>query len=149
MQVVTVELTKMVELKNHDSLIQPAACGQDIYGLDLIELYVGKNNKITNVSFMKKLKILDASCDCGIDQHGIDGLDLIELDVNDNKKIINVSFMKNLKILHAAFRCGIDQNGIDGFDLIELNIEFNTKITNISFMRNLKKLYHVNSGISG
>jgi hypothetical protein len=60
----------MVELENHDSLIQPAACEQGINGLDLVELYVGDNKKITNVSFMRGLKILGASGKCGIDQNG-------------------------------------------------------------------------------
>jgi hypothetical protein len=60
----------MVELENHDSLIQPAACGQGIIGLDLIELDVSWNKKITNVSFMKNLKKLYADGNCGIDQNG-------------------------------------------------------------------------------
>jgi hypothetical protein len=60
----------MVELENHDSLIQPAACGQGIIGLNLIELEVDYNEKITDVSFMKNFKILRARGDCGIDQNG-------------------------------------------------------------------------------
>jgi hypothetical protein len=60
----------MVELENHDSLIQPAACGQGINGLDLISLGVSDNEKIINVSFMKKLKTLYAGGECGIDQNG-------------------------------------------------------------------------------
>jgi hypothetical protein len=147
----------MVELENHDSLIQPAACGQGIDELDLIELFVNGNKKITNVSFMKKLKILNASYDCGIDQNGriresrfsnstcrlrqgINGLDLIELFVNGNNKITNVSFMKKLKILNASHDCGIDQNDIDGLDLIELFVNDNKKITNVNFMKKLKIL---------
>jgi hypothetical protein len=54
-----VELIKMVELENHDSLIQPAACEQGIDGLDLVELNVEYNGKITNFSLMKNLKILN------------------------------------------------------------------------------------------
>jgi hypothetical protein len=38
-----VELTRMVELENHDSLIQPAACGQGIDGLDSVDLNVNNN----------------------------------------------------------------------------------------------------------
>jgi hypothetical protein len=49
-------LADEVELKNHDYLIQPAASGQSIKGLDLIVLDVGGNKTITNVSFMKNLK---------------------------------------------------------------------------------------------
>jgi flagellin-specific chaperone FliS len=138
MLVVLVELIKMVELENRDSLIQPAACGQGINGLNLTELYAFDNITITNVSFMKNLKILDACYTCGIDQLGIDGLDLNEFMAKGNEKIKNVSFMKNLKILHADSNCGIDQEGIDGLDLFKLYVYGNNKITNISFMKNLK-----------
>ena len=34
--------------------------------LDLVRLHVHGNPKITNVSFMKNLKILDARWNCGI-----------------------------------------------------------------------------------
>jgi hypothetical protein len=78
---------------------------------NVITLDVYNYDKITDVSFMKNLKILIASHRCGIDQHGIDGLDLIELNISGNEKIINVSFMKNLKKLDASYNCGIDQNG--------------------------------------
>ena len=43
-------------------------CGIDndgIKGLNLIELYVSNNPKITNVNWMKKIQKLDASGDCG------------------------------------------------------------------------------------
>jgi hypothetical protein len=43
-----VELIRMVELENHDSLIQPAAYGQGIYGLNLVELEAFYNTKISN-----------------------------------------------------------------------------------------------------
>ena len=69
-----------------------------INGLDLYVLHVYDNNKITNIAFMKNLKVLTASSTCGIDQNGIEGLDLIELDTRNNNKITDVSFMKNLKI---------------------------------------------------
>jgi hypothetical protein len=140
MQVINVVLIRMAELENHDSLIQPAACGQGINGLDLIELNVCDNKKIISISFMKNLKVLNASYDCGINQNGIDGLELVELNVDSNFTIENVSFMKTLKILNAESECGIDQNGIAGLDLIELFVTENEKITNVSFMKNLKKL---------
>jgi hypothetical protein len=135
MLLINVVLIKMVELENHDSLIQPAACGQGIDGLDLIELYAGNNKKITNVSFMKNLKKLYASSNCGIDQHGINGLDLIELSASNNNKITNVSFMKNLKKLYADSNCGINQHGIDGLNLIKLYASNNNKITNVSLIK--------------
>src|SRR5438309_1323301 len=66
-----------------------------------------KITDLTNLSFMKNLKILNAGGYCEIDQNGIDGLDLIELDVGYNLRIANVSFMKNLKKLSAnGYDCG-------------------------------------------
>ena len=52
---------------------------------------------------MKKLKILNASNYCGIDQQGIDGLNLVELIASNNHKIkndrnrfpISIIFQKN------------------------------------------------------
>jgi hypothetical protein len=98
------------------------------------------NKNVTDVSFMKTLKFLDASGCCGIDQNGIVGLNLVELRVANNNEIINVTFMKKLKILDASGRCGIDQNGINGLDLIKLYVNDNSKIINVSFMKKLKIL---------
>ena len=56
------------------------------------------NSKITDVSFMKNLKVLYANDNSAIDQDGIKGLDLIELNASYNNKITDVSFMKNLKV---------------------------------------------------
>ena len=74
----------------------------NILGLSIFK-YVTKlkcNNKITNVSFMRNLKKLDAYGNYSIDQNGIKGLDLVELDVGNNPKITNVLFMKNLKVYY-------------------------------------------------
>jgi hypothetical protein len=91
-----VELIKKVDLENHDSLNQPATCGQGIDSFDLAELYANGNDRVTNFSFMKNLNILDATDVCGIDQNGISGLDLHELNFYQNHKIKHVSFMKKL-----------------------------------------------------
>ena len=53
----------------------------------VIYLNANCNSKITNVSHMKFLQILNASFNCGIDQKGIEGLNLIELKARDNSKI--------------------------------------------------------------
>jgi hypothetical protein len=106
---------------------------------NVMTLNTSDNKNIINISFMKKLKNLYASGQCGIDQNGINELDLIKLNVSNNIKITNVSFMKKLKILYASGQCGINQNGINGLDLIELHVDHNEKITNVSFMKNLKK----------
>jgi hypothetical protein len=42
----------------------------NICGLNLVNLNVDDNKKITNVSFMKSLKILNAQGVCGIDHNG-------------------------------------------------------------------------------
>jgi len=66
-------------------------CGinqKGIEGLNLIKLYARNNSKITNVSYMKSLQILDASSSiCGINQKGIEGLNLIQLYAHGNSKI--------------------------------------------------------------
>ena len=51
------------------------------------KLHASNNSKITNVSFMKNLKIISASGSCGIDQNGIAGLDLVELHAVGNQYI--------------------------------------------------------------
>jgi hypothetical protein len=106
----------------------------------VVQLNAKNNFSITNVSWMRSLKFLDASFNCGIDDTGITDLDLIELNANSNPKITNVSWMCNLKKLYAFSGCGIDDAGIAGLDLTELDAHFNPKITNVSFMRNLKML---------
>ena len=106
----------------------------------VIELNVGNNNKITNVSFMTSLKKLNAWVNCEIGQKSIIGLNKFKLVAGYNNKITNVSFMASLKILNAWGDCGIGQNGIIGLNLVELDVGGNNKITNVSFMTSLKKL---------
>ena len=69
----------------------------NIRNLNLVELCVGSNKKIHNVSFMTSLKKLMAWDFSSIDQNGIKGLDIIELNTDGNDKIYNVSFMTSLK----------------------------------------------------
>ena len=114
-------------------------------------------HKIYNVSFLRNLKILDASCHpnhrqiCRIDQDGIQGLDLVCLDASFNNRITDVSFMTNLKALYVCSECDynlgdqfffsdIDQNGIRGLDLEVFYANDNKKIIDVSFMKNLKHL---------
>ena len=87
------------------------------------------NEKINDVSFMTKLKKLDAPDYCGIGQNGIRGLDLVEINAAFNSKITDVSFMTNLKKLNAWGVCGINQYGIRELNLGELNASNNSKIT--------------------
>lgn len=69
---------------------------------------------------MSKLKFLDASGTCGINDNGILGLNLKKLYVGNNPNITNVSRMTNLKILRANGNCGINNKGILGLNLEEL-----------------------------
>ena len=56
--------------------------------------------KIKNVNHLTKLKILNCSWNCGIDQKGIKDLQLIEeLNANVNKKIKNINHLTKFKIL--------------------------------------------------
>ena len=53
------------------------------------------NDIITDISFMRNLKVLHAYGNCGINQNGINGLDLVKLYADDNKKITTKSFKKS------------------------------------------------------
>ena len=77
---------------------------KELRDLQLIEkLNANNNKKIKNVNHLSKLKILDCSYNCGIDQEGIKDLQLIEeLNANDNKKIKNVNHLTKLKILDCS-----------------------------------------------
>jgi hypothetical protein len=52
--------------------------------LDLVELSVGDNKKIKDVSFMINLKILYAVGSCGINLQSIKGLNIDILDTHGN-----------------------------------------------------------------
>ena len=124
-----------------ENLYQVCGIDQDgINGLDLINLDAENNYKITNVSFMKSLRFLNASGICGIDQAGIKDLDLIKLDAADNSKISDVSSMKNLSKLHVQKNSGVDQNGISGLNVIRLNATRNSKIFDVRHMKKLEIL---------
>jgi len=62
-------------------------------------LNASNNKNITNINHMTKLKELDASGGCGIDDKGISNLNLEKLDICNNHKITNVNHMSNLQEL--------------------------------------------------
>ena len=116
-----------------------------IIDLNLYELCAVDNKYITDVSFMKNLRKLNANgLFCGIDQNGIAGLDLTELNISDNTNITDISFMKNLHTLRVskslARLCEINQAGITGLNLWALSASNNPKIVDVSFMNNLHVL---------
>ncbi len=65
-------------------------CGLDNNGinqLNLVELYVGSNPKITNINHMTNLRKLVANGSSGMADNGINQLNLIELNSQYNPKI--------------------------------------------------------------
>jgi hypothetical protein len=77
---------KYLQLLNNDVLCQP------IFS-NVVKLDVTCNNNVTDISFMKNLKILCANFSM-IDQNSINGLDLIELEAIFNLKITHASLTK-------------------------------------------------------
>ena len=53
---------------------------------------------------MTKLKVLDASYNCGINDDGIRDLDLEKLIASGNDTITNVNHMTKLKVLVASYK---------------------------------------------
>ena len=79
-------------MKNLRILYARDDCGIDDHGVqqlvNLTELYVNDNSKITDVNHMKNLQILHAGSNCGINDHGIQQLvNLTELNSYKNGKI--------------------------------------------------------------
>jgi hypothetical protein len=80
------KVKKLKHIKLNDVILQQ----RKFYNLE--ELYASNNEKIKNVNHLIKLKILDCSYDCGIDQEGIKDLKLIEkLYALGNKKIQSIN----------------------------------------------------------
>ena len=88
---------------------------ESLIGLDLVELNVSSNPKITKINHLKNLKILDASCDSGINDESLIGLDLVELNICNNPKITKINHLKNLKILDASNNSGINDEQFNRF----------------------------------
>lgn len=102
----------------------------------VVELNAFNNSRITNVSYMRLLKKLNATGYCGICDAG---LDLDELNAHNNSKITDVSHVWSLKKLVArGYYCEIGDADIASLDLMELGASYNGKITNVSPMKSLK-----------
>ena len=63
----------------------------------LEKLNAWNNPKITKISYLKNLKILNASDNSGINDESLIGLDLVELNVNDNPKITKINSLEKFK----------------------------------------------------
>ena len=109
---------------------------QDIIEVDIFKNIISlpANEKINNVTFLKRLKILAARNNSGIDQTGIQSLDLIDLYIGSNNKITDVSFMKNLKKLYVWYSQSINQKSINGLDLVELDVTWCCNIFDVSYI---------------
>lgn len=117
--------------------------------LNLVELDVANNSDIKYVGHMTKLKILDASGNCGIKQDSIDKLNLRVLCADDNSRITRVSHME-LEELSIEGKSGVSQEEISKLtSLKKLNANSNPNVKKISHMSNLKILYAAgNCGIN-
>lgn len=95
----------------------------------------GHNQKIRNISFMKKLRILDLDTS-NINDDTIRGLDLQQLKIF-GKTQINIAMrnLKKLQLLHTYH----EQTDINGLDLAELSCT-NSLLNDFTHMKNLKKL---------
>ena len=133
-------LNKKLKIKKLNHLNVSDKVLQQEKFIDLEELNANHNKKIKNINHLTKLKILDCSWNCGIDQEGIKELQLIEeLNANNNEKIKNVNHLTKLKILDCSYNCGIDQEGINDLRFIEkLNTWYNNKIINVNHLTKLK-----------
>src|SRR6185503_2503142 len=69
---------------------------------DLEKLNARNNSKITTLNYMKKLKILDISDFCDVNDQGIQDLNLEELNASCNSKITTLRHMTKLKKLDIS-----------------------------------------------
>jgi len=116
-------------------------CGisdKSIESLNLEELYVNNNPKVSNIGHMTKLKVLSASSwFSNISDVSIANLNLEKLIATDNGIITSVSHMSNLKELYAEHS---NISDIKGINLRVLYIDNNENITDISHMTDLEVL---------
>ncbi len=131
-------LTKLKELDCSFTEIND----NNIKELNLEHLSANNCKNITNINHMSKLKILDVSGNCGVNDYGIKNLlNIVELNASENTKITNVNHMLKLKILDAIGNCGVNDYGIKNLlNVIKLNASSNTKITNVNHMLKLEIL---------
>jgi len=109
---------------------------------NLEKLDASNNHKITTVSHLAKLEILNAQYICGINDVGIiNCINLKSLNVSNNSKITNVNHLVKLEILDASGECEINDAGImQCINLKSLNISENTNIVNVNHLVKLEIL---------
>ena len=92
----------------------------------IVKLDARRNPNVTNVNHMKKIKVLDATFCCGIDD-GTKIINLEELHASRNAKITNVNHMTKLKELDVSFDYEINDNRIKHINLEKLYASNNQK----------------------
>lgn len=91
--------------------------------LNVVKLSAKYNNKITDVSHMSNLLILNAYSN-NISQKGISGLKLIKLNISSNIHIISVSHLTNLQVLYATGNsCALDRTTIQDLHIKNLRMK--------------------------
>lgn len=106
-----------------------------------------RNNKlITDLSYMHKLKTLDA-WDTNLDDESIRYINPTHLYIRGNYKIRNINHMTNLVTLEIS-ETEIENSGIKGINSKEIDMSHSTKITDLSHMTNLVKINARSTNIS-
>lgn len=105
------------------------------------------SDKIYDINFLTKLKILDISYDkCNITDFGIKNLNLEILIMRANYKIKDLNYMTNLVKLDIS-QTPFPQQGLINLNLHSLSICSNRYIFNLNHMTNLRVLYARSSSI--
>jgi len=116
--------------------------------MNLTELDIGPNTKITDINYLTQLKKLNIGDNdesfyshkkYGIEDKGIANLNLTELNISNNRYIKNISHMTSLTKLIARGDCRIDK--IPCNNLTELDISYNPNIMNINHLTKLEVLH--------
>lgn len=92
-------------------------------------LNANDNEKIKDITHLKKLKILFANGRCGITDDNLNCHELVVLGASNNEKIRNIKHLKKLKVLYAKGNCGITDEEIKELDFMYLVSDGNNKIT--------------------
>jgi hypothetical protein len=113
---------------------------KSILGLRNLDIY--DNGKITDLNHLQKLKKVDISCDCGVNQKGIEFLDQVEeMSCWNNDKITDLNHLRKLRKVDISYDCGVNQKGIKSLRLVEeIDHRGNSKITNLGHLQKLKKV---------
>lgn len=97
--------------------------------LNLEELNANNNPRVTDLSHMSNLRILQIKGRSGVNQEKIKNINVCELHLNDNKKVTDLNHMDKLKILHIKGKSGVNHQGIKNLCLEKLKNTNNKNFT--------------------